>query len=387
MKLLMISGDRTLSSGKRGAFAEMLEEFSKQWERIDILCPTPTPTPNLSPDGGGEPRSERGGERKYFENVFVHPSPRGLWYQPFWIRKKGLALIESHQHDVMTVHEYPPFYNGIGARMLKRIKKIPAALEIHHIVGWPEASSLSEFIGRMLSRIFLPSHTGHFDAVRTVNSVTKELLTSWGADFRKIQIVPSFYLDHTLLTASRGQTKQYDLVFCARLVANKGLLEAIDALAFLPVATMLVIGDGPLRFVAEVKVRALGLESRVTFAGWLPDALSVLKAMSSGKIFIMNSKSEGGPRSALEAMGLGLPLIATQVGVLSDVIQNGVNGMLTTGTAADLAEKIRFLLASPEKQATIGREAARITERFERVQAIKHYADFLKDVMARYTSC
>lgn len=370
MKLLMISGDRSLACGKQGAFMQMLEEFSRHWERIDIVCPIPNPNPI----------PKRRGERENFENVFIHPSSHGLWYQPFWIRKKGSELIGAYGHDVMTVHDYPPFYNGIGARMLRHRAEIPAVLEIHHIVGWPKSASLSEHVGRALSRWMLPSHIQSFDAMRTVNHTTKELLASWGVPSEKIQVVPSFYLDHAPSMASRGQPKRFDVVFCSRLVANKGLLEAIDALVLVPGATMLVIGDGPLGSTAEEKVHATDSSDRITFTGWLPDQTTVLQAMSSGRVFVMNSKSEGGPRSALEAMACGVPVIATRVGVMPDVVRDGINGLFTTGDATDLAEKIRSILASPEKQASMGREAARITERFERVQMIKNYADFLKDI-------
>lgn len=371
MKLLMISGDRALASGKQGAFAQMLEEFSKHWERIDIIVPT-TLTPNPSPDGRGE--------KRFGDRMFIHPSPHCLWYQSMWIRKKGLELIDTHHHDVMTVHEYPPFYNGIGARWLKWCRNIPAVLEIHHLVGWPKPASLSEWIGRILSRLVLPSHARAFSAVRVVNRTTKELLMTWGVADEKIQIVPSFYLDHELLMAARGQPKRFDLVFCARIVANKGLFETIDALALVPGVTLLVIGDGPRRPAAEMKVRTLGLQSRVTFTGWLPNEIAVLQAMSSGKIFVMNSRSEGGPRSALEAMALGIPMIATKVGVMPEVIQGGINGLFTTGDAEDLAEKIRSLLSDTGRMVSMGMEASKVIDKFEKRAAIKNYADFLKDV-------
>ncbi len=371
----MISGDRSLVSGKHGAFSDMLGECAKHWERIDIVCPSaPTPalTPSPSPDGRGE---------TFFPaNVFLHSSSRGLWYQPFWIKKKGAELVRQFHHDVMTVHEYPPFYNGIGARLLKRVVEIPAVLEIHHIVGWPRASSISEWIGRWMTNIFIGSHANQFDAVRVVNGTVKSMLTLWGVEEKKISVVPSVYLDHAALNITKNQMKKFDIVFAARLVDNKGLLETIDAVASLPNVTMLVIGDGPLRTAMEEKVRHLAISDRVTFTGWLPSALDVARSIASGRIFVMNSRSEGNPRSLIEAMALGVPCITTKVGIAPDVIREGVNGVFTTGEAADLAEKIRALLSSPEQQTSLGREAIQITERFERGRLITAYADFLKSL-------
>lgn len=364
----MISGDRSLASGKRGAFAEMLQEFSKHWERIDILCPRhkfQIPNTNF----------------QLPSNVFIHSSPHGLWYQPFWIRKKGQELMIEHHHDVMTVHEYPPFYNGIGARMLKQIKKIPAVLEIHHIVGWPEAASWSELWGRILSRLFLGSHASHFEAVRVVNATVKSLLMSWGVQFERVTLVPSVYLNFRYLSVVKNRPKIFDCTFCSRFVENKGLLETIEAMSLLPNATLQIIGDGPLREKASALIRSLGLGSRVHITGWVGDSQDVFIAIALGHLFIMNSKSEGNPRVAIEAMACGVPVLATRVGIMPDVIIDGVNGVFTDGTAKDIAAKARVLLADLATLEKMGTEAAQIAHRFEKTVIIKKYADFLKSLV------
>ncbi len=359
----MISGDRSLAAGKAGAFSETLQELCKHFERIDILCPRVQAIQQV---------------RVLHTNVFVHPSSRGLWYQPLWILKKGRELFQAHHHDITTVHEYPPFYNGIGARFLKRHIKISAVLEIHHIVGFPQASSVSEYIGRILSRWFFASHTKHFEAVRVVNRTVQSQLSAWGVSPEKISVVPSVYLDHSFIASVQNSSEKFDLVFAARLTHNKGLLQVIRAMEKLPTMTLMVIGDGPVRRRAEDLVRSLGLSSRVRFAGWLPQASEVRSKILHGRLFIMNSRSEGNPRVAIEAMALGVPVLATRVGIMPDVIEDGVNGMFTDGTAEDIAAKARSVLSDPTKLAAMGREAAKISGRFEKTAAIKVYADFLK---------
>src|SRR3989338_3366311 len=103
MKLLMITGDRALVAGKHGAFYNTLEEFHKYWDRIDIVCPkvSKLKIKNL----------------KLFDNVFIHPSPWPLLFQPFWIFYQGFQILKTSGYSLaannylMTVHEYPPFYN------------------------------------------------------------------------------------------------------------------------------------------------------------------------------------------------------------------------------------------------------------------------------------
>ena len=168
VNLLMISGDRSILEGKKGAFWYLLEEFSQYWDRIDVICPKVKEiTVGMSVIDG------------LFDTVHFHPCPRGLWYQPRWIAKIGEALAASHKYAVMSVHEYPPFYNGLGAEWLSRRVKIPYALEVHHIVGYPHASSLAEWLGRILSHLFLVNDSYGAKAVRCVNGEVASTMIRW----------------------------------------------------------------------------------------------------------------------------------------------------------------------------------------------------------------
>ncbi|HBH19743.1 MAG TPA: hypothetical protein DEB30_00020 [Candidatus Peribacter riflensis] len=376
MKLLMISGDRSILRGKRCAFWYTLQELRQHWDRIDIICPhvrrveTGVEERNFVPvrDGGGE--------------VHFHPSPHGLWYQPLWIVREGKKLWKEQHHDVMTVHEYPPFYNGVGARWLSRVTGLPYVLEVHHIVGYPHASSVGEWIGCLLSRLLLPLHARLAPGVRVVNEAVREILLSWGARPEKVRVVPSFYLDRALLTKNVRPPISYDISFCGRLVRNKQLAALITAVSDIPEVRLLVIGDGPERKRCEQLAKTLGMGERVTFLGWLPTAEDVVGAVLTARIFVMNSLSEGGPRSALEAMGMGMPVIATPVGVMPEVIEDGVNGIFTDGSKGDLRRKIMRLIADDAARERLGAEARKILDRFDRVFLIRQYAEFLKSVAA-----
>lgn len=279
----------------------------------------------------------------------------------------------------MTVHEYPPFYNGIGARRLSRATGVPYVLEVHHIVGYPVAATFTEWVGRMMSWAYLPGAINRSAACRAVSKGTAETLIEWGAPERKVRVVPSFYLDRSLV-ASLGSapTARVDVVFCGRLVANKGVSQLLHAMVKLPKATLLIIGDGPERHKLKHEAARLKIAHRVEFRGWLGTQQDVLQAIRSSKMLVMNSTSEGGPRVPLEAMACGVPVIVTKVGVMPDVIIDGVNGLFTTGEADDIASKIDSLIQNPALRESIGKEATKILERFERVSLIGRYADFLK---------
>jgi glycosyltransferase involved in cell wall biosynthesis len=366
----MISGDRSMLQGKQGAFWYTLEEFHKQWGRIDVICPRAT----------FDIRHSTFETQVFFGNVYFHPSPWPLWRQPQWIARKGKELVSLYKHSVMTVHEFPPFYNGIGARRLSKAMRIPYALEIHHIVGHPQPANLTERIGRALSRVYLGFDARTAAGVRTVSKSTAQQLIKWGVEREKVRVVPSFYLDKALLSGGGEASPRYDVVFCARLVANKGLPELIQAMKEIEGATLLVIGDGPERAKAEELARTLKIAHRTEFRGWLPTQEDVVSGIKSAKVFVMNSRSEGGPRVALEAMACGLPVVSTKVGVMPDVIEDGRNGIFTTGEPADLAQKLKLLLADDTLRARLGTSAASVLDQFERSRLIASYAHYLQSL-------
>ena len=159
---------------------------------------------------------------------------------------------------------------------------------------------------------------------------------------------------------------------------NKGIAEVIRAVAKLPRVSLIVFGEGPLRSSLERLVQSLNIADRVHFAGWAMEWVDVYRTLQSAKIFVMNSRSEGGPRIALEAMALGLPVISTRVGVMPDVIQDGKNGCFTTGEPRDLSRKIETLLSDALLRERMGNEARSILTKFERATLIGRYAEFLQ---------
>jgi glycosyltransferase involved in cell wall biosynthesis len=216
--------------------------------------------------------------------------------------------------------------------------------------------------------------------VRTVSAAVGQELREWGVPSEKLSIIPSFYLDHGLIGKAVAPPKSYDIAFCARLVGNKNLLSVIEALRFLPDARLLIIGDGPQRAEVERHIQSIGAQNRVTFLGWLPTLDAVLEAILTARTFVMPSLSEGGPRSALEAMACGMPIVATRVGVMPEVIEDGENGLFTDGSPKDIAEKVGILLRDEKKREHMGKAARKILDRFERGKLVEKYAEFLKGI-------
>ena len=125
---------------------------------------------------------------------------------------------------------------------------------------------------------------------------------------------------------------------------------------------VLLAGDGPLRGELTELVRSLGVQDRLLMLGYRSDAPDVLTALD---VAVSSSAFEGSPLAVMEYMESARPIVATRVGGVPDLIEDGVNGLLVDpGDEAALAAAIGRMLADPEAARGIG-EAARERRRRE----------------------
>ncbi len=143
----------------------------------------------------------------------------------------------------------------------------------------------------------------------------------------------------------------------AELHKNKGLRYLVEALALLPKdVSLCIIGNGEERKHLERLARELGLAPRIFFAGFLDGASRFLSAFD---LFALPSIKEGTPYVLLEAGAAGLPVVATSVGGIPDVIEDQKTGLLVQPkNARVLMEAIRFLLGHPETAERLGKRLA-----------------------------
>ncbi|TSC74733.1 MAG: group 1 glycosyl transferase [Parcubacteria group bacterium Gr01-1014_44] len=369
-KLLMITGlgsARDLASGKKGAFYNTLEEFHKYWERIDIIAP--------------KIKGQKQKIKELFGNVFVHISPWPLIFHPLWFLKKGLEIFRKEKFDLMTVQEFPPFYNGIGARMLWRKIKVPYVLEIHHIPGYPKAASWKEKFYRNLTGRFIKYDAAKAVAVRTVNqNQVPDFLKKAGVPAEKIKFIPSLYIDLETfrpMDPPAGGGKEYDLIFVGRLVENKGINLFLETVKKLD-AKAIIVGDGPLALDIKLKIEKWKL--KITFHGWAKDAAEVSRLINKSKVLMMPSYNEGGPRVVVEAMACGVPVLATPVGIVQDIIKDKESGRIINWQAEDMVAKAKELLSNAVEYEKYRQAGIEIAKNFERKEAIKNYAEQLKQI-------
>jgi glycosyltransferase involved in cell wall biosynthesis len=160
-----------------------------------------------------------------------------------------------------------------------------------------------------------------------------------------------------------GQRETTTLLFLGHLLPDKGVYDLVKAFAQvcqqLPDVRLVLGGVGQTAAVREL-ASELGLQPRVELPGWL-GAQSKAAAFAAGTVFVLPSYHEGMPMALLEAMSWGLPVIATPVGGIPQIITHEVNGlMVAPGDVTALASAIMRLLRDPALRERLG-EAARDT--------------------------
>ena len=190
-------------------------------------------------------------------------------------------------------------------------------------------------------------------------------------------------VDLTRPTAPGSAAERCRLVTVGRLQAPKDTLTLVRALAELPrgVCEAVIVGDGPDRTTVENEVRRLGLESVVQLAGERNDVPELLAASD---VFVLSSRSEGLPLSILEAMAAGLPVVATNVGGVSELVLDGQTGILVPpGDPRSLAGAIGRLLDDSAFRARLGAAGRlHVEERFDLVSTRQAHLDLYSALLA-----
>jgi glycosyltransferase involved in cell wall biosynthesis len=273
--------------------------------------------------------------------------------------RPGVAHTHGYRADVVAAS---------GARRLG----VPTVTTVHGYIGGSWHSRLYE---KIQTRAFRD-----FDGVAAVSQPLFEMLLRKGVPISRLCFIQNAYAGTFQLTPRADARRKlgiengaFQVGWVGRLSREKGadvLLDALPPLAD-PAVEINFVGDGPERTRLEDSPAGRATANRVRWLGSQPAAEKLFGAFDA---FVLSSRTEGTPMVLFEAMAAGVPIIATRVGGVPDVVDESCALLIPPQDPHALAAAIRAVREQPG--AAVDRAArarARLTSRFSRPEWIRRY--------------
>ena len=264
----------------------------------------------------------------------------------------GDAII--HAHTILPV--------GLAAILLKKELKIPVICTAHggdtYIL--PFRSKLYYYQAK--------TAINNADTVVAVSERLKKIILEISPQSKNVQVVTNGidrdWLEHKA-SASSSQ-KPLKILFIGRLSIEKGIEELLRAFLLLSTehadCELVLVGENLMASWLETFLKKNKLQQRVKVTGAI-DHSELPAFYKNASIFVLPSHMEGMPTVMFEAMGIGLPVIISDVGGVSEVIKNNVNGLLIkAGDWKDLYLKLKLLINDEKLRARLGAEARKTVD-------------------------
>jgi N-acetyl-alpha-D-glucosaminyl L-malate synthase BshA len=282
-----------------------------------------------------------------------------------------VEVAQTEKLDLLHVHYAVP--HAFGAHLARQVlgaiaPKILTTLhgtDVTRIGADPKFTSLVRFAVLAGDGITAPSHWLAEEAHRQLDLPRES----------RIEVIPNFVDTGRFCPAGEAPVARRVVTH----VSNFRLLKRVEDVVriFARVrgempAKLHLAGDGPERSHVEALVSLLGLADDVTFFG---ERVDVAKILQESDVFLLPSETESFGLGALEAMACGVPVVASNVGGLPEVVRDGETGFLASvGNIEAMAKHVRDLLADPDLHARMSRAArTRAEEHFQLEPAVDRY--------------
>jgi len=262
-----------------------------------------------------------------------------------------LNFLQIARPDVLHV-----FAPDAGAALLISAGHELGIPVLYHEMGTPHHLPMLEDYYRRLETV-LPLCTG-------VAALSPRLAADWSVRFpflSSISVLPLIIErpnTFNLTSESPADPKETIFGFAGRVEEGKGLLVLVEALASVnregPLAVARVAGIGPQLLQVEARVRELGLREAFEFVGHYSEPLGRTAFMNSLDVFVLPSFAEGTPNSIIEAMAHGVPVIATTVGGIADILDGESGILVPPGDSAALADAMLLLARDQRRRVAMG---------------------------------
>ena len=271
-----------------------------------------------------------------------------------------LAILRLHKIDLL--HTHGCFADVVGC-IASRITRLPHIATSHGFINTEKKLRLYNRIDCLALRFS--------ERIIAVSEGIRHDLVTTGVRPERVTVIPNAVGAGTPVNGNGrvrqllGLGREETIVgYAGRLSVEKGVAYLLEAAGILKGRgerfKLLILGDGPERGVLEEMTRMKGIADMVIFVGFQAD---VEKWLAGTDIFVLPSLTEGTPMALLEAMSLGLPVLATAVGGVPVMVRHGANGLLAApGDPQSLSEALSLLLRDPPLRRKLGLAALDFTK-------------------------
>lgn len=302
-----------------------------------------------------------------FKIIYLNKKP-GLDFSMIWKMKK---VFKQERPDVIHTHRYVMQY-AIPAAILAGVKR-----RIHtlHSVATVENTPSARKVNKIFYKI------NRVVPVALSELVKDTIIEEYNLPSDKIPVILNGVdLGKCIPKESYKLHEPAKILHVGRFcdVKNhKGLINAFNLLQENNSNTELMfLGDGEERESIENQINELGLGEKIKLPGVQSD---VHPFLTDADIFILSSIHEGVPMSIIEAMATGLPIVATAVGGVPDMLENGKDALLTEVDETAMCEALKKLLTDEELRQRLGKNAIAKSNEFSAAHMAKQYIKLYTD--------
>jgi glycosyltransferase involved in cell wall biosynthesis len=221
-----------------------------------------------------------------------------------------------------------------------------------------------------------------FRAAQRVAVTTEEMkhyiIEQYGIPSDRVRVIPNYVLTELFRPDPDGGHQQGRLCFVGRLESQKNLFALLEAVRGLEVE-LEIIGDGPQRKALEEEAGKKGIKA--FFLGNLPHS-ELPRRFNSAEIVVLPSLYEGHPKSLIEAMACGRPVVASDAPGIREIVSHRETGYLSAPTPGGIRAALEEVLGNATLRERMGRAArAFVLERFTLEQAVKAEVELLGELV------
>ena len=288
-----------------------------------------------------------------------------------------LYRISRSRQRMDVIIAYQTVIDGLIGAVARRLFDIPVLVFVraekeYKIRDFRKSKAFAPFVFRNADRIIVQSARIRDDLLRELMNHGPDGLTE--VVKQKLGVIPNGVSSHPARVANGDS-----VLYVGRLVKGKGVEYLISAMKSSPDEKLVIVGDGPERRNLELLAKNM---TNVNFVGEVPPE-RVSDYLQRARTFVLPSVSEGSPNVVLEAMAHGVPVIATAVGGIPDLISHGETGFLTqAGNFGEIAHYIKKLTGDEQLRSRLGQNCLRAVQQYSWDHIMGLYENELRRVVA-----